>query len=211
MIHKRNKIISIVEDSEEIGSSLKTYLNGHTPYCCDRHYLNGNIAIEGILSCKPELVIMDIGLPDMTGLECMSRIKKTNQNILFLIFTVFDSTDILFKALADGADGYILKDYSNEMIAHAIKECLHGGGPMSPEIARKVISSFNKSIVNSKLVTLTAHQSKILGMVADGYLNKEIADRLSIKEGTVKVQISSIYKKLQVNNRVEASMLYRGF
>ena len=202
-------IVSIVEDTMEIGSALKSTLDAHESICCDHHYPDATQALAGIPSCKPDIVIMDIGLPDLSGVECMKRLLKLLPDTIFIIFTVFDDDGQLFEALKCGASGYLLKEASHEEIVAAIYEALEGGGPMSPQIARRVIQSFNRLKEYDKLESLTDHQRNILKHIADGLLNKEIADKFGIKEGTVKVQIRTIYKKLQVNNRVEASMLYR--
>jgi len=209
MKHERPIIISIVEDQVEIGSSLKTYINTQTEFCCDVHYPNALDALSGIPSCKPDIVICDIGLPDMNGVECMKIILLKTSTIKFIMFTVFDTDTLLFDALKVGASGYILKNDSFTDIVEAIREVNIGGGPMSPEIAKKVIASFQKANTNNKLECLTDHQKRILKYISDGLLNKEIADLLHVHEGTIKVQITTIYKKLQVNNRVEASNIFR--
>ena len=209
MINSKPILISIVEDQLQIGRGLKNFLNQEEPYCCDNHYATASDALQGIISCKPEIVIMDIGLPDMSGVDCMTRILKTNPNIQFIMFTVFDEDELLFDALRKGASGYILKDDNFHDIKLAIEEVRNGGGPMSPSIAQKVIRSFTCSAKNQLLEDLTEHQKKILKLISDGLLNKEIAAELNIVEGTVKNQIRTIYQKLQVNNRVEASALFK--
>ena len=206
---KERIIVSIVEDTEQIGKSIKNYINTKSDYCCDHHYLNGTVALEGIASCRPSVVIMDIGLPDMTGVDCMRVLLQTQPDIQFIMFTVFDSDELLFDALKSGASGYLLKDTDPKDIVSAIDDVLKGGGPMSPSIASKVIKSFNNTLENTKIEKLTDHQKNILKHISEGLLNKEIAQIFNITEGTVKVQIRTIYKKLQVNNRVEASILYR--
>lgn len=210
MKNEKHIIISIVEDEELIGQSVKDFINNNSEYICDLHYKDGETAVEGISSCKPDLVIMDIGLPGMNGVEVMKAIQKELPRTLFVMFTIFDDEELLFEALKSGASGYILKDAGKEGILEAINDTLNGGGPMSPSIAKKVIQSFNKqNSKNEKLELLTGHQLKILQLVSDGLLNKEIATELNVKEGTIKNQVRTIYQKLQVNNRVEASMLYK--
>lgn len=206
---RNNIIISIIEDQLEIGLGLKDYINKHTDYICDIHYINATDALLGIPSCKPDLVICDIGLPDLSGVECMKRLLVKVPETKFIMFTVFDTDAYLFEALKCGASGYILKDDSLSEIIGAIKEVVNGGGAMSPEIAKKVIQSFHQNINSKKIECLTDHQVDILKYIADGLLNKEIADTLHINEGSVKVQISTIYKKLSVNNRVEAVNLFK--
>lgn len=206
---RNNIIISIIEDHLEIGISLKEYINKQTEYVCDIHYLNASDALVGIPSCRPDIVICDIGLPDMTGVECMKKLLDKVPMTKFIMFTVFDTDSLLFEALKAGASGYILKDDSLAEIIGAIKDVVNGGGAMSPDIAKKVIQSFHQTSNLRKMEGLTEHQLLILKYIADGLLNKEIADKLQIAEGSVKVQISTIYKKLSVNNRVEAVNLYK--
>lgn len=204
-----NIIISIIEDQLEIGISLKDYINKQTEYICDIHYLNASDALLGIPSCKPDVVICDIGLPDMSGVECMKKLLSIVPETKFIMFTVFDTDTYLFEALKCGASGYILKDDTLVEIVQAINDVLNGNGAMSPEIAKKVIQSFHQTTNIRKMECLTEHQLQILKYIADGLLNKEIADILRINEGSVKVQITTIYKKLSVNNRVEAVNLYK--
>lgn len=206
---RNNIIISIIEDQLEIGVGLKEYINKQTEYICDIHYLNATDALLGIPSCKPDVVICDIGLPDMTGVQCMKKLLVKVPETKFIMFTVFDTDAYLFEALKCGASGYILKDDSLVEIVQAINDVINGNGAMSPAIAKKVIHSFHQTSNSRKMECLTEHQLLILKYIADGLLNKEIADKLLINEGSVKVQISTIYKKLSVNNRVEAVNLYK--
>ncbi|MBK8626471.1 MAG: response regulator transcription factor [Saprospiraceae bacterium] len=206
---RNNIIISIIEDQLEIGVGLKEYINKQTEYICDIHYLNATDALLGIPSCKPDVVICDIGLPDMTGVECMKKLLVNEPETKFIMFTVFDTDVYLFEALKYGASGYILKDDSLVEIVQAINDVINGNGAMSPAIAKKVIHSFHQTPNSRKVESLTEHQLLILKYIADGLLNKEIADKLLINEGSVKVQISTIYKRLSVNNRVEAVNLYK--
>jgi RNA polymerase sigma factor (sigma-70 family) len=209
MQNEEKILISIVEDDLIIGPSLRERINDSELFECKQYYTEPGIAIKGIRKENPDIVIMDIGLPVMNGVECMKSILKYCPEIRFVMFTVFDTDELLFDALRSGASGYILKDNSFEEIIEALEEVTMGGGPMSPAIAKKVIKSFNRTATNKKLEQLTEHQIEILKMIADGLYNKEIADHFNIREGTVKVQISTIYKKLQVNNRVEASNIYK--
>jgi len=209
MIHKDITIVSIVEDDLNIGSTLKKSINSLDAYVCDNHYMDCTSALVGIPSCQPSVVIMDIGLPDMSGVDCMKQLLKNNSEIKFIMFTVFDTDELLFEALRTGASGYILKDDSFEDIHNAINEVLRGGAPMSPAIALKVVNSFKITEPKQNLKKLTDHQKHILELVSEGLLNKEIASELKVTEGTIKNQIRTIYKKLQVNNRVEASSIYK--
>ncbi len=197
--------VSIIEDEELIGRSLKNFINESSSFSCANHYLDAATSIIGIMAAPPHLIICDIGLPDMSGVECMQMILKEHPGIKFIMFTVFDTEALLFTALKEGASGYLLKDDSFQDIVKAIEDVINGGGAMSPTIAKKVIASFKSSQKKRSNELLTEHQQHILQLIADGMLNKEIAHKLKITEGTVKVQITSIYKKLQVYNRVEAT------
>ena len=209
MNNNKNIIVSIVEDDKIIANALKSYLNTLPQIVCDIAYPTAEDALEGIPSCKPNIVIMDIGLPGLNGVDCLSQLLKQLPDLKVIMFTVFDADELLFNALKAGASGYLLKDAEYDIINTALKDVLAGGAPMSPAIAKKVIKSFRNSESVNKLEKLTEHQKTILGFIAEGYLNKEIAEKLSVKEGTIKEQIRRIYKKLQVNNRVEASNVFR--
>lgn len=202
-------IVSVVEDELEIANSLIKHIDKQEKFCVDNHYLNGEDAIIGIASCKPDIVIMDIGLPGKNGVEVVKETVKRLPEIQIIMFTVFDSDELLFEALSYGAIGYILKDDSYEDILIAINDVLNGGARMSPSIAKKVVERHRQPDKAQLLEKLTDHQMNILRLISECYMNKEIADILEIKEGSVKEQVRRIYKKLQVNNRVEASNLYR--
>jgi len=156
----------------------------------------------------PEVVIMDIGLPGMSGIEGVIRLKEKYPHINFLMFTIF-ADDHVFEALKAGADGYILKREAPEKILQAIREVKDGGAPMSRTIARKVLDSFRPKKKNKAIIeSLTPRQIEILELLDTGLSYKLIADQLEIAEGTVKQHIHHIYRKLQVNNRTEAINKY---
>ena len=203
--------ICIVEDTTEIREALKNRINATERFYCHTTYEDGQSALKGLSRDPVDLVIMDIGLPYMSGIECMMRLKRQHPSMAIIMFTVFDDMDNIFNALKSGADGYVLKEERSTGVIQAIDDFLAGGAPMSMGIARKVLESFHiYGPKNKHAESLTDHQLKILQMIAHGMQNKEIADQLSITEGSVKVQISRIYQKLQVNNRVEAINKYLG-
>ena len=206
-----NKItrICLVEDANEVRNSLKNRINNTDDLFCISDYSNGEDALADIPNQNPDIVIMDIGLPKMDGIETMFKIKMKNKDILFLVFTIFDDDSNVFNALRFGASGYILKGEKPNVIIEGIREILRNGGPMSPEISKKVLKSFSYfNEQNKALENLTHHQTEILKLISQGLQNKEIADILGIKEPGLRVQISKIYKKLHVNNKVEATLLY---
>ncbi len=201
--------ISIVEDAEEVRLALKNRINSTDDLFCITDYSNGEDALADIPNQNPDIVIMDIGLPKMNGIETMFKIKRQNENILFLVFTVFEDDGHVFNALKYGASGYILKGDKPNVIIDGIREILVNGGPMSPEISKKVLKSFSFfNDQNDAFENLTDRQTEILKLISTGLLNKEIADKLAIGEPGLRVQINKIYKKLHVNNRVEATLLY---
>ena len=202
--------ISVVEDREEIRNSLVRNISRSENVDCISNYSNAEDALINLPKDNPDLVLMDIGLPKMTGVECMTRILLTQNTMDFLIFTVFEEDEQVFKALKGGAIGYVLKNEGVRGVLKAIEEYRMGGAPMSRNIARKVLQSFNtKSKENSgNFENLTKQQSLVLTQLAEGLLNKEIAERLNITERTVKQHNNAIYKKLQVNNRTEAVRRY---
>jgi two-component system, NarL family, response regulator LiaR len=204
-------IIDIVEDQDHIAKGLRNYINSKEGYICRNIYTTGNEAVNALTSlAKPHVIIHDIGLPDISGVDVLKKMQGKLDDTKIIMFTMFDNDESLFSALKEGASGYILKNDSFEEIMEAVDEVLKGGGPMSPEIALKIIKSFQR-VKNEKLESLTSHQMEILKDISNGLLNKEIADKHNIVEGSVKLQISSIYKKLQVNNRVEAVTIYNKY
>lgn len=202
--------ISVVEDQVDVLNSLTKRINRTEGMICVSDFSNAEDALLRIPEQKPDLVLMDIGLPKMDGVECMIRIKMQAPQVNFLMFTVFDNDDYVFDALKAGAVGYVLKNEGAIGALKAVEEYSRGGAPMSRDIARKVLNSFHPQ--NRKpgkgFEDLTAQQLLILEQLSLGMLNKEIADRLSISEGTVKQHNYAIYKKLQVNNRTEAVQKY---
>lgn len=202
--------VSVVEDQLDVLNSLVKRIDRTEEMICVSHYTNGEDALLHIPKQKPDLVLMDIGLPKMSGVECMVRIKLEVPTIDFLMFTVFDNDEHVFEALKAGAIGYVLKSERTAGALRAIEEYAQGGAPISRDIARKVLSSFHTQNLKkaASFEILTPQQLLILEQLSQGLLNKEIADRLHISEGTVKQHNYTIYKKLQVNNRTEAVQKY---
>ena len=202
--------VSVVEDQPDILRSLVRKIDRTEGMLVVSQFENGEEALEKIPHQKPDLVLMDIGLPMMDGIECMVKIKRLTPSIDFLMFTVFDNDKNVFDALKAGAVGYVLKsDRATGAIA-AIEEYLRGGAPMSRDIARKVLRSFQDkgNTKDPEIKSLTPRQLQVLEQLAEGLLNKEIADSFGITEGAVKQHNFAIYKKLHVNNRIEAVRKY---
>lgn len=205
--------VGIVEDIDEVRTSLIQKVNGSPNFKCVCNFNSGESAVKGLIKYKPEIIIMDIGLPQMSGVECMLRVKKEYNNFQFLMFTVFDHDEKVFDALKAGANGYILKKDGTKGVIDALSVLTHGGAPMSPVIARKVLDSFHQPLSSENYADkLTSRETEILRLLAKGLLYKEIAIQLRppITVGGLKQNINRIYKKLEANNRTEAINKYLG-
>ena len=171
---------------------------------------NGESALDGLRTLKPRVVMMDIQLPGMNGIECTRAVREILPETQVLVFTVFGDSEHVFEALKAGASGYLLKRTSREEILEAIDLVRDGGSPMSGGIARLVVESFRdtstKATKTSEL--LTSREEEILGLLAKGYLAKEIADQLSISFFTVRFHIRKIYEKLHVRSKTEAILKF---
>jgi DNA-binding NarL/FixJ family response regulator len=193
--------VSIVEDVQEIRDGLRFLVNQTPGFSCVSAYDNAEAALAGLPLDAPHLVIMDIGLPRGTGIDCMRKLKAQGAHMQFVIFTVYEDSDQVFDALAAGASGYLLKNTAPDKIIAALRELHEGGSPMSLSIARKVVASFHEPAARNDL---SAREMEVLNLLAKGFLYKEIAAQLSISAGTVRQHIHNIYEKLHVQNRTEA-------
>ena len=201
--------VSIIEDQEDIRDGMRFLINQTAEFSCLSVFQNAEDALTGLSLQQPQLVIMDINLPGMTGIECIKRLKPRYPEMQFIMFTVFEDSEQVFDALSAGASGYLLKKTPPEKIINALKELHEGGAPMSTGIARKVITSLQqRSAVQVNNTTsdfkLSARENEILQLLAKGLFYKEIANQLSISTGTVRQHIHNIYEKLHVQNRTEA-------
>jgi DNA-binding NarL/FixJ family response regulator len=197
--------VAIVEDEADIREALHVFIHGSSGFSCEFVYANGEEALEKLPLIDVDVVIMDINLPGIDGINCMIALKKIVPHIQFMMCTVFDDDENIFKALESGAKGYILKRTSPAQILEAIKELHSGGSPMSSEIARKVVESLNrKNKYSLQSEILTSREKEILEFLSKGFLYKEIAEKLFISKETVKKHIHNIYGKLQVQTRTEA-------
>lgn len=197
--------VMIVEDDEDIRNGLRMLINGSDGFTCPVACGTAEEALEEIAHALPRVVLMDINLPGMNGIECVIYIKNTWPEIQVMMLTVFDNPDDIFKSLTAGATGYLLKKTPPARLLEAIKELLAGGSPMSGEIARKVVQTFARPVLLPQPGTgLTAREEEILSYLSKGFLYKEIAAELFISIETVRTHIRNIYQKLQVRTRTEA-------
>lgn len=202
--------IAIIEDRKEIADSIGRAVDRQADLTLTGVYYSAEDALKVLAADRPDIILMDIGLPRMNGIECLVRTKDILPAVSVLMFTVFDTEDKLFDALRFGADGYILKKEGIIGAMRAIRELAGGGAPMSGEMARKVLNSMRteKASPTRPLDQLTPRQNDILRQLAEGKSNKEVAEALGLTEGTVKQHVHAIYRALQVANRVEAVNLF---
>jgi DNA-binding NarL/FixJ family response regulator len=202
--------VAIVEDMKEIREGLQMLIDGSSGFSCKETYSSGELALKSIPLTKPQVVLMDINLPGMNGIECTRQLKLKCPYAQFIMSTVYEDDDNIFESLKAGATGYLLKRIEPAKILEAIQEVCDGGSPMSTKIARKVISIFqNKDAVENTQV-LTPKEKEILRGLAKGLRYKEIASELNIGFETVRSHVRNIYEKLQVQSRTEAlNKIYR--
>jgi DNA-binding NarL/FixJ family response regulator len=197
--------ICIIEDILDILNGLEVIISRDSEFKLIKSFTNAEDAIKEIPMLSPDIVLTDINLPGKSGIDCMKEIKQICPDILFIMFTIFEDSDAVFEALKAGASGYILKNTSPEKIIDSLVELHEGGSPMSPSIARKVLSSFNVlPISNTVNSLLTKREIEVLELLSKGFLYKEIADKQQISISTVKSHLNHIYQKLQVQNKTEA-------
>lgn len=199
--------VSLVEDNADVRESLVRSLPRLPNVRLLGAYADAESALEQLPEEAPDLVLMDIGLPGISGPQCMVELQKRGLQADFIMFTVWDSDRYLFEALCAGAVGYILKKEGSSGVHRAIQDYQLGGGPMSRSVARRVLRSFGETVEQPSegpIAGLTKQQSRVLHLLAEGLQNKEVADRLGITERTVKQHNFAIYRKLGVSNRTEA-------
>lgn len=205
-----NKIkVAIVEDKEEIRNNLEILLNNSDEVECLKTFPNSETAIKTIPDLKPDVILMDINLPGISGIECTRILKPQLPDTQIIILTMYEDGEMVFEALSSGATGYLLKRTTSAQLINSIKEVNAGGSPMSMEIARMVVNSFKKENEEDKIKDiLTNREWEILGFLSKGMRYKEIADQLFISVETVRSHLRKIYSKLQVRSATEAVLKY---
>ncbi len=201
--------IAVVEDDKTVREGLQILLNGSPGFSCVATYGNGEDAVADLSAVLPDVVLMDINLPGISGIECILALKEQKVPIQFIMLTVFEDSDDIFHSLSAGASGYLLKQTPPVKLLEAIQDVYRGGSPMSGEIARKVVQSFQHPLPDYAAANgLTKREDEILGYLVKGYFYKEIAGELFISVETVRTHIRNIYEKLQVRTRSEAILKY---
>jgi len=197
--------VSVVEDNDQFRTALETIISSQQDMVLTGAYPDAEKAYESLVKSPPDIVITDLGLPGMKGNELIIRIKQKLPALQFLVCTIHDDNESIFEALQSGASGYILKEpVTVEEISKAIRELNEGGAPMSPFIARKVLSSFQKPLIRDDDSLLSPREKEVLLFLSKGLSYKEIATKLDVGTETIKKHLKNIYQKLHVQNKIEA-------
>lgn len=198
--------VTIIEDVENIRQPLKQFLNTRADFICSYAFESAEdfLSESKNFEIPPEVILLDIGLPGISGLAAIQKIKEKFPESEILIFTIHDEPGKIFRALQSGASGYLLKNTPLPQIAESIKEAVEGGAPMSPAVARKVVGFFGKKNKNrSEMEKLTSKEKQIVACYVDGLTYKEIAEKLGNSAETIKYHTKNIYRKLHINSRTE--------
>lgn len=196
--------VSIIDDDRALRELIADWLRKGRGVHFVSGYPDAASAIEGLPNDKPHVVLVDINLPDNSGIYCVYRLKPILPDTQFVMLTVYEDVEHIYEALAVGATGYLVKNASREELIAAIRQVHDGGAPMSSYIARKVVQAFQKPRLHTVGETLSPREWEILGLLARGYSYKEIADQLGISIPTVNTHIRRTYEKLHVHSRAQA-------
>jgi DNA-binding NarL/FixJ family response regulator len=197
--------VSIVEDSRGTRESLVELLGRAPGLRCAGAHADGEQALLAIPSEQPDVVLMDINLPGMSGIECVAKLKDRLPRTQVLMLTTYEESDLIFESLRAGASGYLLKNMPPGELIVAVEQVHAGGSPMSMHIARKVVNHFQQiQKPSSDVEKLTKREHEILALLAKGFLYKEIADQLGISLSTVRAHLHTVYEKLHVQSRTQA-------
>lgn len=197
----------VVEDDPSVRSILTTWFEEAEDFVCAGVFSDVENAMPQIERVKPDVVLVDINLPGLSGIECVRKLKLRLPNTQFVMLTIYEDSNHIFDALSAGATGYLVKTTSREALIAALREVHAGGSPMSSNIARKVVQSLHRP---KAVLELSKRENEVLALLAQGYLYKEIADALGIGFDTVDTHIRRIYEKLHVHSRAQAVARYTG-
>ena len=195
----------VVEDDPSVRNILKSWVEGAAGFACQGVFPDVESALAPIARARPDIVLVDINLPGLSGIECVRQLKPQTPHTQFVMQTVYEDSNSIFDALSAGATGYLLKTTSREALVAALREVHAGGSPMSSNIARKVVQNLQQPKQAIKpTAELSKRENEVLALLAQGYLYKEIADALGIGLDTVNTYIRRIYEKLHVHSRAQA-------
>jgi len=198
--------VSIVEDDVWLRKDLAREISAASGFCCLSSFATAEDALKKLPAESPDVVIMDINLPGLNGIECVRRLKEISPEMCVLMLTVYEESDLIFDALRAGASGYLLKRTKSAELLEAIADAHQGGSPMTSSVARQVVKFFARPPVSGAEVDgLSARECEILNLLVKGYAYKSVADELSISVNTVRMFIRRIYKKMHVHSRGEAT------
>ncbi|HXR49296.1 MAG TPA: response regulator transcription factor [Candidatus Limnocylindrales bacterium] len=201
--------VSIVDDEKELCQSIAAFVNGSSGFRCVSAYHSAEEALKHLPAERPDVVLMDINMSGMNGVECVRRLKGLVPELKIMMLTVYEDTDQIFRALSAGASGYMLKRSTPARLLEAIKELNEGGSPMSSSIARKVVASFQKSDpISEGKACLSPRERMVLESMAKGLTYKQTADQLGISIDTIRTHVRRIYEKLHVQSSTEAVAKY---
>jgi DNA-binding NarL/FixJ family response regulator len=199
--------VAIVEDDSGLRNQLQRIINTAPGLGCVGAFGSAEKALEGMVAVQPDVILMDINLPGMSGIECVERLRNDLPDTHVIMLTVYEDSERIFQALQAGADGYLVKSSPTEVLLRAIEDVHQGGAPMSSHIARKVVRQFRQpgtGPAKDETEGLAPREREVLNLLASGFAYKEIADQLNIGIETVKTYVKNICKKLHVRNRLEA-------
>ena len=196
--------ISIVDDESSLRQSITAFVNGSPGFRCVSAFPSGEAALQHLPAQWPDVILMDIHLPGMSGIECVRRLKIMRPEVQILMLTVYEDPDQIFTALAAGATGYMLKRLTPARLLEAIQEVHEGGSPMSHSIARKVLASFQKPGPVADKTLLSPREQMVLDCLAKGFTYQKTGDALKISLHSVRTYVRRIYEKLHVHSRTEA-------
>jgi DNA-binding NarL/FixJ family response regulator len=197
-------VVSIVEDDDGVRAGLVRLLEKSREFRLLANYPSAEVALREIPQARPDILLMDINLPAMNGVECVQRLHAIDPTLRVIMLTVYENPERIFDALRAGAVGYLLKQQPSEKLLEAIRDAHQGGSPMSSQIARKVVQFFHADHQSETTTQLSVRETEVLKLLSKGHLIKEIADQLGISFVTVRTHIRRIYEKLHVHSRSQA-------
>lgn len=201
--------VAMIEDDEEIRANLGDAISAHRDFRLVGSFKDAESALKSLADTNPRVVLMDINLPGMDGVQCVRRLKAALPEVEFLMLTVYQDSTLLIQSLMAGASGYLLKRTAPDKLLVAIREVCEGGAPMTPGMARQVVQHFRETPPpTSDLAKLTPREKDVLDQLARGFCYKEVADNLHIGTGTLQTHVHNIYEKLRVHSRTEAVVKY---
>jgi DNA-binding NarL/FixJ family response regulator len=203
--------VAVVEDDAQVRHSLAGILKRGPGVTCVGEFADAEAALRDIPRLHPKVVLMDINLPGMDGVECVRQLSVLVPDVQIVMLTVYDNTEAIYNSLAAGASGYLLKPVSGAQLLAAVRDVFAGGAPMTSNIVRKVVQAFKKPApADKETESLSPREQEVLDLLSKGYLYKEIADQLKVSYGSVHTYIERVFKKLHVRSRAQAVAKYLG-